>query len=77
MSRLHTRIARQPLAAGAAAASFGHPWGTEATPVFMPANLVRYGGGMTGVEQVLWAPDGRPIPRSGGAYGSARRAGRP
>jgi len=77
MSRLRDRIARQPGAARAAAGEF-HPWGTADTPVQMPAYAVRYGNGMTGVEQVVYAPDGRGIPMlAAGSYGAARPARRP
>lgn len=69
MSRLQGRIAGQPRAAAAAAGSY-HPWGTADTPLVMPASMVRYSGGMTGVEQVIFAPDGRMIPMTGAGYGA-------
>jgi len=70
MSRLQRRIASQPQAARAAAASY-HPWGTADTPVEMPHVAIRYASGMTGVEQVIYAPDGRAIPMTGAAgYGA-------
>ena len=76
MSRLRDRIAGQPGAARAAANGY-HPWGTADTPVTMPGNLVRYAGGMTGVEQVIFAPDGRAIPMTAAAgHGAVARAGR-
>lgn len=76
MSRLHSRIARQPQAAAAAAASY-HPWGTADTPAVMPQVVIRYASGMTGVEQVIYAPDGRAIPMSGAqGHGTVARAGR-
>lgn len=76
MSRLHSRIAAQPGAARAAAAGY-HPWGTADTPSEMPHVAVRYDSGMTGVEQVIYAPDGRGIPMTGAAgYGTVARAGR-
>jgi hypothetical protein len=44
----------------------------------MPHVAIRYASGMTGVEQVIFAPDGRAIPMTGAAgYGSAVRHGRP
>ena len=76
MSRLRNRIASQPQAARAAAAGY-HPWGTADTPLVMPASMVRYSGGMTGVEQVIYAPDGRMIPMTGPGYGVAPVHGRP
>ena len=78
MSRLRRRIAAQPGAARAAAAGYGHPWGTPSTPTEMPQVAIHYRSGMTGVEQVIYAPDGRGIPAVGAAgYGSAARHGRP
>jgi hypothetical protein len=45
--------------------------------VVMPGNVTRYSGGMTGVEQVIFAPDGRAIPMTGAAgHGAVARAGR-
>jgi hypothetical protein len=78
MSKLHSRIASQPAAAAAAAGSF-HPAGTADTPhADIPRAVIRYGNGMTGVEQVIFAPDGRAIPMLGPAgYGSAAVHGRP
>lgn len=77
MSRLRNRIARQPQAARAAAAGYGHPAGTDETPHEMPHVLVRYASGMTGVEQVVYAPDGRGIPMTAAAgHGAVARAGR-
>lgn len=76
MSRLRRRIASQPRAAAAAAGSY-HPWGTPDTPHEMPHVMVRYDSGMTGVEQVVYAPDGRGIPMTAAAqYGTVARAGR-
>ena len=81
MSRLRDRIAAQPLAGRAAAGSW-HPWGTEDTPLELPAVVTRYaltaeGSYVTGVEQVIAAPDGRMIPMTGAAgYGAVARAGR-
>jgi hypothetical protein len=76
MSRLRSRIAGQPAAARAAAGDY-HPWGTADTPVVMPGNVTRYASGMTGVEQVIFAPDGRAIPMTGAAgHGAVARAGR-
>ena len=76
MSRLRSRIASQPQAARAAADGY-HPWGTADTPVVMPGNVTRYANGMTGVEQVIFAPDGRAIPMTGAAgHGAVARAGR-
>jgi len=49
----------------------------------MPMAVMRYGGTttgetMTGVEQVITAPDGRMIPMTGPAgYGRVHKAGRP
>lgn len=77
MSRLRNRIAAQPQAARAAAAGY-HPWGTADTPHEMPHVMVRYDGDMTGVEQVVYAPDGRGIPMTAAAgHGAVARAGRP
>lgn len=77
MSRLQRRIASQPQAARAAAAGYGHPAGTDQTPHEMPHVLVRYDSGMTGVEQVVYAPDGRGIPMTAAAgHGAVARAGR-
>jgi hypothetical protein len=43
----------------------------------MPGNVTRYAGGMTGVEQVVFAPDGRQIPMTAAAgHGAVARAGR-
>jgi len=43
----------------------------------MPGNVTRYANGMTGVEQVIFAPDGRAIPMTGAAgHGAVARAGR-
>lgn len=76
MSRLRDRIAGQPQAARAAAGSY-HPWGTADTPSEMPHVMVRYASGMTGVEQVVYAPDGRGIPMTAAAsHGTVARAGR-
>jgi len=82
MSRLRDRIAGQHRAGTAAAASY-HPWGTADTPLVMPMAVMRYGGTttgetVTGVEQVITAPDGRMIPMTGPAgYGRVHKAGRP
>ena len=76
MSRLQSRIAAQQRAAAAAAGSY-HPWGTADTPSEMPHVAVRYDSGMTGVEQVVYAPDGRGIPMTAAAgHGAVARAGR-
>ena len=76
MSSLQRRIASQPRAAAAAAGSY-HPWGTADTPHEMPHVMVRYDSGMTGVEQVVYAPDGRGIPMTAAAgHGAVARAGR-
>ncbi len=76
MSRLRARIAGQPQAARAAASGY-HPWGTVDTPAVMPQVMVRYASGMTGVEQVVYAPDGRGIPMTAAAgHGTVARAGR-
>jgi hypothetical protein len=76
MSRLQQRIARQPGAAAAAGSGY-HPWGTADTPLVMPSNMTRYADGVTGVEQVIIAPDGRMIPMTAAAgHGTVARAGR-
>ena len=77
MSRLRSRIAAQPGAARAAAAGY-HPWGTADTPSEMPHVMIRYASGMTGVEQMVYAPDGRGIPMTAAAgHGAVARAGQP
>jgi hypothetical protein len=58
-----------------------HPAGTADTPHVMPHVMVTYrqtwnGAHLTGVEQVLYAPDGRPFLGAAG-YGAVARSGRP
>ena len=80
MSRLRDRVISQPAAATAAAMGSMHPAGTPDTPHVMPHVQVTYanasdGYTRTGVEQVMYAPNGAPV--TGAAYGDVARAGRP
>jgi hypothetical protein len=79
-SKLRTRIVDTGTTTRTAMGQY-HPYGTSATPLVMPVQLVTIGAGdVVGVQDVqpIYAPDGEIIAATApGSWGQLRAAGRP
>jgi hypothetical protein len=79
-SKLRTRVVNTGTTTRTAMGQY-HPYGTSATPLVMPLQLVTIGvGDIVGVQDVqpIYAPDGEIIAATApGSWGQLRAAGRP